>query len=267
MLLTLLLQFFHPAETHAIPPLIIAGILAAHAIRTGIQDKQEADRNIKELEGNKPEGYKITPEQQSAYDRAQAMSHSGFTGAQKAAFMGNLAAQNNQQYSRAFAQGGNTLAGAVRAGINYGNSNALNQFAAADSAQQLNNIRYADSLGAGISTQRNRDTSQQLGEYGQKMQNFGMASRDARLRQENAINFFGAMAANSGGGQTARAATPTTTPQFSGVSAPYSGPPSQGAMNGSIGTGIGPVSGMDYNNPNYGLPKDNDFMRTYSLYR
>lgn len=174
-------------------PLLGLGIATGVQFLGGMFQKHKSDQALNELARNKPAGYDVTPEQQSAYDRAQGLANSGYTQDEKSSFMQNLARQNNASYSRSFAQGGNTLAGAIRAGINYGNVGALNTFAAQDAQLHRSNIRYADQMGQGITNQRNMNTRQNLAEYMQKQQAYGQASKQGSQNMFNAVNTFAAL--------------------------------------------------------------------------
>lgn len=82
----------------------------------------------------------------AAYRHAVDLSKFGYSPEEENAFKQQLAMNNAQQYRMAMQQAGRTLSGAVLAGINYGNTNALNQYAANDKRMQLEKQRYADSF-------------------------------------------------------------------------------------------------------------------------
>ena len=60
--------------------------------------------------------------------------------------MQSLNRMNNQQYRQSVSRSGNSLAGVVQSGINFGNVDALNKFAGQDAQMKQANIRYLDSF-------------------------------------------------------------------------------------------------------------------------
>lgn len=157
----------------------------------GLVQQAQAKKGLNSLV--KPQGYNVTPEQQQSYDRAQKDAMSGYSAQERAAYLSNLASRNNAGYSRALKFGGNGLAGAIQAGVNYGNSKALNDFAANDAQLRRSNIRYADSRGDVISGQRNRNTQLQNQEYNQAAQAYGGAIKAGKENVFNSLNLFSAL--------------------------------------------------------------------------
>ena len=174
-------------------PLLFAAATAANMVH-GLVQEQQAKKGLRSLV--KPAGYDITPEQRGSYDAARKNAMSGFSGAERAAYLGNLASRNNAGYSRAMKFGGNGLAGAIQSGINYGNARALNDFAAQDAANQRANMRYADSRGDVISGQRNRQTQLANQNYNQQPAAYGGAIRAGKENFWNSLNLFSALNPN-----------------------------------------------------------------------
>lgn len=170
-------------------PLLFAATTLANMAH-GFYEKSQAEKGLRSLV--KPQGFNVTPEQQFSYNSAQKSAQSGYSGAEKAAFQNNLSRQNNTQYNKAMTYGGNTLAGAITAGINYGNNRALTDFAANDAAQHRANIRYADSRGDAISAQRNRQTQLENQNYNEAQRAYGGAIKSAKENIWGSLNLFAA---------------------------------------------------------------------------
>ncbi len=117
-----------------------------------------ATKALQELEKQKKANYTVSPELQSAYNRAQEMSSRGFTPTETATFNNNLASQTNAAQYNAKTQMGNNLAGSVYAGINAQNLAAQNKFSADDAGLRRENIKYADSIGQAIQQEKNLGT-------------------------------------------------------------------------------------------------------------
>lgn len=175
----------------------------AFNVAHGLYQQSQAKKGLNSLV--KPQGYNVTPEQQQSYDRAQKDAMSGYSAQERAAYLSNMASRNNAGYSRALKFGGNGLAGAIQAGVNYGNSKNLNEFAANDAQLRRSNIRYADNRGDVISGQRNRQTQLKNQEYNQAAAAYGSAIKAGKENVFNAVNMFtalnpGALGSIGGGG-------------------------------------------------------------------
>lgn len=203
-----ILHDFHQTYNSFFPAVLAgAGLIN---LASGFFQSQKAGRELKDLEKHKPAGYDITPEQQNSYDRAQQLANSGFTQDEKSAYLGNLASANNQSYNKAFAYGGNTLAGAIRSGVNYSNLGALNSLAVNDAQLHRQNIHYADQQGQQISAQRNRNTGQKLQEYHDQQVALGQAQKAGKENMLNSVNMFAALSGGGGslGGAKGLSGTP-----------------------------------------------------------
>jgi len=163
----------------------------AFNVAHGLYQQSQARKGLNSLV--KPQGYNITPEQQQSYGRAQKDAMSGYSAQERAAYLSNMASRNNAGYSRALKFGGNGLSGAIQAGVNYGNSKALNDFAANDAQLRRSNVRYADSRGDVISGQRNRQTQLKNQEYNQAAAAYGGAIKAGKENVFNAVNLFTAL--------------------------------------------------------------------------
>lgn len=207
-------------------PVLLAADMLTNVIH-GLSQESQARAGLKSLK--QPAGYDITPEQQTSYNRAQGMSNYGFSPQERASYLSNLATQNNTSYNRAFRFGGNNLAGAIQAGINYGNNGALNTFAMNDANLHRQNIRYADSRGDAISNQRNRNTALQNQQYLQKQQAYGQALKVGKENVFGALNLFSSLNPMLGSGLFSKKAS--------------GGLPSDSAVGGSGQFGMDTLSG------------------------
>ena len=170
---------------------VSAGLAGAQAL-FGLYQTLKGRKELKKLDKNRPEGFTITPELQKSYARAEQMAQDGYTPQEEAAFQANLQRQSNAAYNRSFAFGGNTMAGAIQAGLNFQNTAALNQFAANDASLQRQNIRYADQRGDAITQQRNRIAGQELNDYAAQQQMWGQTMQSGINNMFRAADFAGA---------------------------------------------------------------------------
>jgi hypothetical protein len=204
--------------------------VAVGSLALGAMQTIKASRELKKLKNEMPSGFQVTPEQMRSYQRAESMAQNGFTSGEKASFFQNLAQKANQAFSRTMNSGGGSMAAAVRAGLNYGNTNAINQFAMNDASLNRNNIRYADQMGADITAQRNRETARQWARYQATEQALGTAKRQGWENMANSVNatsnYWGPRI-NWGGGSN-NAAPSSSLPSMKDInSIPYSDTPVQ----------------------------------------
>jgi len=131
-------------------------------VSLGLSGLQTVYGLIKGVQASKKDVPQATPTPQlnAAYQHAVDLSKFGYSPEEENAFKQQLAMNNAQQYRMSMQQAGRTLGGAVRSGINYGNINALNQFAANDKRLQMDKQRYADSFANQY--QRISDTNTQI---------------------------------------------------------------------------------------------------------
>lgn len=252
-------------------PLLFAATSLANGIN-GFVQQNEARKGLNSLV--KPQGYNVTQEQNASYTNAQHNALNGYSPQERAAYLSNLAQKNNAGYSRAMKFGGNGLAGAIQAGVNYGNASALNNFAAQDAGLRRSNIRYADSRGDVISQQKNRQTQLENNNYNQKQAAFGNAIKTGKENMWNSLNLFSALNpfALNGGGQAPQgmAASPVdnSLPEADtgngGGDGGYMGVPLENGQVPSASAGMNPSyqgniwgSSMAYGAPapNYGMKR------------
>lgn len=113
---------------------------------------------LKKLQKKPKDVYGEAAEMRAARIKAEQNAQFGYTPEQKAAFFQNLATLNNARYQKAVGMAGGNLAQAVQSGINYGNINALNNFAAQDADRKLRNQQYADNFARNIQALKNMQT-------------------------------------------------------------------------------------------------------------
>lgn len=137
----------------------------AAAIPAGIGLMQAfgAGRELNKLQRQPQAMLAETAEMRASRLRADALAKRGFTPEETSAFMNNQASLANQRYRTATTTAGGNLAGAISAGVSYGNIKSLLDFASADAGQKRNNIRYADSFSR--ETQRIADANIQRQQY------------------------------------------------------------------------------------------------------
>lgn len=113
---------------------------------------------LKKLQKKPKDVYSEAPELKSARLIAEQNAKYGYTPDQKMSYFQNLASMNNARYQKAVGAAGSNLAGAIQSGINYGNINALNNFAAQDADRKLRNQQYADSFAKNLQSLKNMQT-------------------------------------------------------------------------------------------------------------
>lgn len=199
---------------------VSAGLAGAQAL-FGLYQTLKGRKELKNLDKNKPEGFTITPELQKSYARAEQMAQDGYTPQEEAAFQANLQRQSNAAYNRSFAFGGNTMAGAIQAGLNFQNTAALNQFAANDASLQRQNIRYADQRGDAITQQRNRIAGQELNDYAAQQQMWGQTMQSGINNMFRAADFAGAAAMMGAGSDGAGVAKIGANQSLPGGESPW----------------------------------------------
>lgn len=174
------------------PALALLGL--PDAILGGFQ-AYNAHQALEQLQKKPKPNYTISPELQTAYNRAQQMSNRGFSGGEKADFDSNLAMENAAQTRNLQNQAGGSLAGSIFAGIQGRNIGALNKFASEDAGLQRHNIQYADSLGQAVQGQRNMATNVDIQRRTQQEQALGGAMAKGTENLVGGINLGLGMAA------------------------------------------------------------------------
>ena len=143
--------------------------------------------------------------------RASEMAKRGFTQDEVNAYLGNQARINNTRFAKGVQAGGNNFANTVQQGINYGNMNAILDFAAKDAALKRSNIQYEDSFRRDQQKRADMNTQRQMQLRDQKR------AAIAQLANAGVQNFTtsGAMIAGSGlmTSGTGADSTTTTDPQ------------------------------------------------------
>ncbi len=106
----------------------------------GVYEAINANRGLKNLQGQPMPGYSMSPEFQNYYNTAQQQAQGGFSGAETAAFKQNLAQQQNTGFQQGIQQAGGNLGQALSNGLQAQNIGAINQFAGQDAQLHRQNI-------------------------------------------------------------------------------------------------------------------------------
>ena len=119
-----------------------------------------AGNQLSKLHRQKFPEYTETPEQKSSRLRAEVMSRHGYTPEETSAFQQKLAQSNNTAFQKSIDRAPG-LSQQILSGINYGNVNALNEFASRDANLHRSNIRYADSFSKYLQELNNKNIAVQ----------------------------------------------------------------------------------------------------------
>lgn len=166
------------------------------------------------LGSHKPHNYEPNEALIKAHQRAEQMANTGYSASEIADYMGRLTNLNAQKYSLATSRGGG-LNQWINAGINYGNVNGLNSFAAANSQKKQANQRYADSFAQQFQNIDNMNTNLGWQNYNREQQAFGGALQAGI----NNVALGGMM----GSGNRPEVTPATTQGEDSGVGIRYGG--------------------------------------------
>lgn len=161
MLLPLIAQEGASLINYAIAPFVIPAIVAGSQLAAGIFRTAKADSERKKLLKKPLAKFSEVPELAASRARANEMAQRGFTAEENAAYDQDYARSQNTAYSRAMNTAPN-MAGAINAGINYGNTAAINQRSVADAQLHRQNIRYADTFSNYLQDLNNRNIAEQL---------------------------------------------------------------------------------------------------------
>jgi hypothetical protein len=193
-----------------IPLLAIAAASQIPKAIAGISQLSKANKALKALGQQAYPEYSVSPEMQSAYNRAQAMSKYGFSPEEKA--------QMQQEQAR-------NQTAALRAARDEGgayydtNVDFVNKAAAQGAGLRRQNIQYADSLAQSLQEQKNRQTGSMIARRQMLEQAYGQAKSSAISNITGAAASVGAMGAQSAMGaasnkamiEAARMGQPGTT--------------------------------------------------------
>lgn len=137
----------------------MAGWLSAIPIGIGALQAIQGFSALNKLQGQALPMYSEDPEMKASRLRAQGMANQGYTSAETAAFNNRANATDNQRYNLATNVAGGNAAGAINAGIQYGNINRELGFAAQDAQLRRQNMKYADSFSTHLQRLRDANTS------------------------------------------------------------------------------------------------------------
>lgn len=95
----------------------------------GLWLTKKAKKELKELQGQEKPTFETSPELRKSYEDFGSLSTSGgFTPEESASYRNQINRSNTAAYNKALESGGGGLAGAIGAGMNYGNIGAEQQF-------------------------------------------------------------------------------------------------------------------------------------------
>lgn len=170
-------------KSNRLNPYIAGGTLALGGFQTLL-----GYRGLNRLSKEAMPGYSASPQLTAASNRAQEASQRGYTPEQEAEFKNNLAINQNTAYKNAIAQSGGNLAQAINAGLQSQNINALNQFAADDSAKRQQNIQYADSFAPRFQNIQDENTRNALNYRMMREQALGNAVSQGQTNLATGLN-------------------------------------------------------------------------------
>ncbi len=153
--------------------LIIGGITTAY----GLYQSYKSQQALEEMEKEERAEYKVSPEMQRAYQRAEETAKTGYTPEETAAFRQQLATSGATAYQRSVDIGGGGMAQTMRAGIQAQNIGAISQFAAGGAARRQQNIRYADAIAARMQSIQNLQTREDIARRTRTEEAYGAAGK------------------------------------------------------------------------------------------
>lgn len=215
------------------PGLLQAGLGGYEAIKSG--------RQLKKL-GKTPYPYPtVSPELQTAYQRAMGMSQTGYTPQERASFENRLAQQQMAGQRQAVQVGGGQLAGAIGAGMRAQQLGAQSMFAAEDARLRRQSMRYADTLAQAMQHQKNIVSEAQMRRRTMEEQALGGGMKAGLENIVNALGGAASIMSEAGvGGKTNRTTTGDSTKTVKAATANPNMPPMQ-----SAGKPFMPISAAD----------------------
>lgn len=137
-------------------PLVAAGLVAGGIKSvTGLIQSTQANKQLKKLGQTPIDEYGISPELQSSYSRAEAMTNQGFSGEEKAAFQQGIGRQQAGAFKSAVDMSGGNLSSAIGAALNAQKIGAQVDFAAQGAQLKGQHIEQANQLAGQIQNQKN----------------------------------------------------------------------------------------------------------------
>lgn len=176
------------------PGILQAGLGGYEAIKSG--------RQLKKL-GKTPYPYPtVSPELQTAYQRAMGMSQTGYTPQERASFENRLAQQQMAGQRQAVQVGGGQLAGAIGAGMRAQQLGAQSMYAAEDARLRRQSMRYADTLAQAMQHQKNIVSEAQMRRRTMEEQALGGGMKAGLENITNALGGAATLMAQGGVGGT-----------------------------------------------------------------
>jgi hypothetical protein len=181
-------------------PITALAILLGYGAKalTGAFQANRARKGLKALRNQPMPQFGITPEQTTSYNRAERLANTGFTGSERAAIGQNIAGASNLAYRRAMDIGGGSGARSIQGALNASGLNAYNRMGADDAALRRRNMQYADTVGRGITNQRNMETQRAFNYRMELERSLGAAKTQGIENIANAFGGVGAVAAYGG---------------------------------------------------------------------
>lgn len=217
---------------------------AGTAIYSAVDAKnkeKKAKSSLDEWNKNHPQDFRSAKQ---IYDEAAAMTPTGYSPAETAAFNQSMARRSNTARRIATDRNPN-LSGAVNAGINYGNINGMLQFAANDAAVRRSLISEKAGMIRGQSNAQTQFNQNVAGEYGQAIRQQKQNFTNSMYNVANNVGALGYYYGGSGG-----VGGKTTQPQPTGATNGMGG---VGALGGQapLTTLQAPPAGSNINSPSY----------------
>lgn len=148
---------------------------AAQMIYGGFQSLK-ANKELKKL-ANQDISYQSTPETKQLLGVTRDNAMHGYSAAEKAAFLQNVAANGAKAYRLGMSRAGNSLSNAIGASNQISNSQAMNQFAANDAQQQRQNQNIYAGMVAQDQNRANMNTQLEANNNRMAQQAFGQAQK------------------------------------------------------------------------------------------
>lgn len=148
----------------------------------------KANKELKKLQRTPMARYDITPEQTRSYNRAEQIANVGFTGAERNRAMQDIASSQNLAFRRAQQIGGGNAAKSITGALGASRLNAMNELAGRDAMLRRRNMAYADNVGNQLTSQRNRQTAQDIAYRMEVERNLGQAKQQGAMNVLNAIS-------------------------------------------------------------------------------
>lgn len=188
------------ASLASVAPNPMGALSTVPQIGLGIYEAWQANKGLKNLQGQPMPQYSISPEMQSYYNTVQKRSNYGYDPSEKAAFKQNVAQQQNTGFNQAVNMSGGNLAQALNVGFKAQGLNAFNQFAAQDAALHRQNINQWGGAASQMQGQQNLINQQKISQRNMLEQAYGQALRSGLYNVTSGLGSALGMATGAKGG-------------------------------------------------------------------